>query len=72
MMVTLTSVTPHSSSSCLQSKLYTSPFISYSNSVNEYGTCYIAINSTKSSTRRRSLSIRCTATKTAKSPGNIY
>ncbi|GJT50624.1 rhodanese-like domain-containing protein 14, chloroplastic [Tanacetum coccineum] len=68
MMVTLTSVTPHSSSSCLQSKLYTSPFISYSNCVNEYTTCYIASYSTKPSTRRRSLSIRSAATKTAKSP----
>ncbi|KAI3735444.1 hypothetical protein L6452_14941 [Arctium lappa] len=67
-MVALTSVTPHSSSSYLQSKLYPNPpFISYSNSVNENSTCCIAINPLKSSTRRR-LTIRSAATKPAKTP----
>ncbi|KVI04604.1 Rhodanese-like domain-containing protein [Cynara cardunculus var. scolymus] len=65
MMVALTSVTPHSSSSCLQSKLYPNPpFLSHSNSVNENSTCCIAI---KPSTRRR-LTIRSAATKPAKTP----
>lgn len=64
-MVALTSVTPHSS------KLYPTPFTSYSNSVNENTTSSIAINTIKFSTSRRSLSrltIRSAATKTAKSP----
>ncbi|KAK1415160.1 hypothetical protein QVD17_30932 [Tagetes erecta] len=65
-MVALTLITPHSSSSCLQSKLYHTPFISYSNYVTENTTCCFI--SLKSSTRRRSLSILNTATKPAKSP----
>ncbi|KAK9063137.1 hypothetical protein SSX86_017007 [Deinandra increscens subsp. villosa] len=63
-MVALTLITPHSSS-CLQSKLYATPFTS---SVIENSTCCISL---KSSTRTRSLSrftIQSTATKPAKSP----
>lgn len=78
MMVALTSVTPHSSSSCLQSKLYPPnppppPFISYENTSSS-----IAINpyplkssSSSSSSTRRRFTIRSAATKPAKTPGNF-
>nr|XP_043612831.1 rhodanese-like domain-containing protein 14, chloroplastic [Erigeron canadensis] len=72
MMVALTSVTPHSSSSCFHSKLYRIPFTSYSNLVNENNTtCYFAINPLKFSSRNKSLTrftIQSAATKTAKTP----
>ncbi|KAI7735860.1 hypothetical protein M8C21_014163, partial [Ambrosia artemisiifolia] len=68
-MVALTLITPHSSSSCLQSKLYPAPFASYSNFVIENSTtCCISISPVKSSTRKTRFTILSAATKPAKSP----
>ncbi|KAM0043375.1 putative Rhodanese-like domain-containing protein [Helianthus debilis subsp. tardiflorus] len=67
-MVALTLITPHSSSSCLQSKPYPLPFASYSNFVIENSTCCISISPVKFSTRRTRFTILSAATKPAKSP----
>ncbi|MFS7961678.1 putative Rhodanese-like domain-containing protein [Helianthus anomalus] len=60
-MVALTLITPHSSSSCLQSK-------PYPNFVIENSTCCISISPVKFSTRRTRFTILSAATKPAKSP----
>uniref|UniRef100_A0A5B7BP75 Rhodanese domain-containing protein n=1 Tax=Davidia involucrata TaxID=16924 RepID=A0A5B7BP75_DAVIN len=72
-MVTLTSVTPHSSSSpTLPPRFHSSPLFSCSKATNERNSCYLTVRSIGSSNSSRSISsglrIRSAATKPAKSP----